>query len=143
MSVTLDVNILVHANRPEDPLNPAAAQLVQRLAAGPEIVYVFWPTAMGFLRIITSPRIFPQPMSGADALSFLTDLLGRPHVLSGSERDGFLELYADTAGPGANGNIVPDAHVATLMRQHDVATIYTRDRDFRRFDGITAVDPFS
>jgi predicted nucleic acid-binding protein len=29
------------------------------------------------------------------------------------------------------------------MRQHGVGTIYTRDRDFRRFDGITAEDPFS
>jgi len=29
------------------------------------------------------------------------------------------------------------------MRQHGVRTIYTRDRDFRRFDGIVAVDPFA
>jgi hypothetical protein len=29
------------------------------------------------------------------------------------------------------------------MRQHGVSTIYTRDRDFRRFDGIRAEDPFS
>jgi predicted nucleic acid-binding protein len=27
------------------------------------------------------------------------------------------------------------------MRQHGVATIYTRDRDFRRFDGIAAENP--
>ena len=39
-------------------------------------------------------------------------------------------------------NDVPDGHLATLMRQHGVATIYTRDRDFRRFDGIAAEDPF-
>jgi predicted nucleic acid-binding protein len=28
------------------------------------------------------------------------------------------------------------------MRQHGVRTIYTRDRDFRRFDGIAAENPF-
>jgi predicted nucleic acid-binding protein len=28
------------------------------------------------------------------------------------------------------------------MRRHGVRTIYTRDRDFRRFDGIAAEDPF-
>ena len=27
------------------------------------------------------------------------------------------------------------------MREHGVATIYTRDRGFRRFDGITVRDP--
>jgi predicted nucleic acid-binding protein len=28
------------------------------------------------------------------------------------------------------------------MRQHGVRLIYTRDRDFRRFDSIEARDPF-
>lgn len=32
------------------------------------------------------------------------------------------------------------AHIAALMRQHGVSTIYTRDRDFRRFDGIKVED---
>jgi predicted nucleic acid-binding protein len=29
------------------------------------------------------------------------------------------------------------------MRYHGVATIYTRDRDFRHFDRIRVVDPFA
>jgi len=29
------------------------------------------------------------------------------------------------------------------MCHHGVATIYTRDRDFRRFDGIHVQDPFA
>ena len=37
---------------------------------------------------------------------------------------------------------VTDGHLVSLMRQHGVGTIYTRDRDFRRFDGIRAEDPF-
>ena len=41
-----------------------------------------------------------------------------------------------TAPVDARGRLVPDAHLATLMRQHDVGVIYTRDRGFRRFDGI-------
>jgi predicted nucleic acid-binding protein len=38
---------------------------------------------------------------------------------------------------------VTDAHIAALMRRHGVRVIYTRDRDFRRFDGIEPVDPFA
>lgn len=45
--------------------------------------------------------------------------------------------------PERAGNAVPDAHLAALMRQHGVATIYTRDRDFRRFEGIRVEDPLS
>lgn len=29
------------------------------------------------------------------------------------------------------------------MRSHGVSAIYTRDRDFRRYDGITVRDPFA
>jgi uncharacterized protein len=32
--------------------------------------------------------------------------------------------------------------LAALMRQHGVRLIYTRDRDFRRFEGIDVRDPF-
>lgn len=28
------------------------------------------------------------------------------------------------------------------MREHGVSKIWTRDRDFRKFDGIEAIDPF-
>lgn len=44
---------------------------------------------------------------------------------------------------GARGNLVTDAHLVTLMRRYGVRTILTRDRDFRRFDGIRALDPFA
>jgi len=33
------------------------------------------------------------------------------------------------------------AHLAALMRQHGVGVIWTADRDFRRFAGVTARDP--
>jgi predicted nucleic acid-binding protein len=36
-----------------------------------------------------------------------------------------------------------ERHAATLMRQHGVAVIYSRDRDLRRYEGITVRDPFA
>ena len=55
MSVTVDANILVYASNEADPVNGRALELVERLARGPEIVYLFWPTIMGYLRIVTHP----------------------------------------------------------------------------------------
>ena len=40
------------------------------------------------------------------------------------------------------GNAVPDAHVAALLRQHGVSTLYTNDTDFKRFDFLRVVNPF-
>ena len=58
------------------------------------------------------------------------------------EGEGFWGIFQTTAGQRVRGNAVPDAHIAALMRQHGVTTIYTRDRDYRRFDGIRVRDPF-
>jgi predicted nucleic acid-binding protein len=70
-------------------------------------------------------------------------LLDRPHIRAPGEADGFWSLYRVAAGDRARGSEVPDGHLAALMRQHGVRLIYTRDRDFRRFDGIDAQDPFA
>jgi len=41
------------------------------------------------------------------------------------------------------GNHVPDAHLATILRQNGVRTIYTADADFRKFPFLEVVDPFA
>jgi hypothetical protein len=43
----------------------------------------------------------------------------------------------------ARGNLVSDAHLVALMVQNGVGTIWTHDRDYRRFSGIEARDPFA
>lgn len=83
----------------------------------------------------------PQPLTPIEAEGNVTHLLALPHVRAPGEADGFWALYRDTAGKGTRGNDVPDAHLAALMRQHGVAIVYTRDRGFRRFDGIEVRDP--
>ena len=136
MSVTLDINVLVHASNEADPGHATARALLERLAAGPELVYLFWPTVMGYLRIVTHPGILPRPLAPAEAIANVRDLLSRAHVRTSGEADGFWDLYLSTGGPRVRGNDVPDAHLVTLMRQHGVRVLYSRDRDFRCYDGI-------
>lgn len=143
MTVTVDANILIYASNGDDPLHDRAQAVVERLAQGPELVCLFWPTIMGYLRIMTHPAILPRPRSFADAVANITALLARPHVRTPGEDDGFWDLFRATAGDHARGNDVPDAHLAALMRQHGVRTVYTRDRGFRRFLEIVARDPFA
>lgn len=143
MSATVDANVLVYASNEAAPLHARARELVEQLAAGPDLVYLFWPTVMGYLRIVTHPGILPRPLAPPEATTNIAALLERPHVLTPGEADGFWGLYRATAAEHARGNDVPDAHLATLMRQHGVSLIYTRDRGFRRFRGIQARDPFT
>lgn len=142
MSATVDVNVLVYASNEADPAHDPARRLVERLAAGPDLVYLFWPTLLGYVRIVTHPAILPRPLWPATALANVASLLSLAHVRAPGEADGFLAAYQATADDQTRGNAVPDAHLAALMRQHGVTTIYTRDRDFLRFDGIRTLDPF-
>lgn len=142
MSAAIDTNLLLYASNSSSESFGVAHALIERLARGPELLYVFWPVAMGFLRLSTNPAVTDEPLSPAEALASLRDLIERNHVRTPGESVGFLGIYRETASPGTRGKDVTDAHIAALMRQHGVGTIYTRDRDFRRFDGIRIEDPF-
>jgi toxin-antitoxin system PIN domain toxin len=142
VSVTVDANVLIYASNEAEPVHAQARALVERLATGPDIVYLFWPTIMGYLRIVTHPSVLPRPLSPRDAIANIDALRAAPHVRTPGEDDGFWDIYLATRSDTERGNAVPDGHLAALMRQHGVGTIYTRDRDFRRFDGIAAEDPF-
>jgi toxin-antitoxin system PIN domain toxin len=141
VSVTVDANILVYASNTDDPAFHAARDLIERLAAGPDLMYLFWPVIMGYLRIVTHPRILPRPLSLHEAADNLSDLLQRPHVRTGAEGDRFWDIFLATVGRHERGNGIPDAHLVSLMRQYGVTTIYTRDRNFRKYEGITVRDP--
>ncbi len=143
MSITVDTNILVYATDAGSDVGEAARELIERLARGPDLFYVFWPALMGFIRVATHPAINERPLTPAEAVASVAALLARPHVRAPGEGAGFLQVYDATAPHMTRGRQVPDAHIAALMRQHGVATIYTRDTDFRRFDGIRAKDPFA
>jgi toxin-antitoxin system PIN domain toxin len=142
LSATLDTNVLVYASNERDPVHHQAKKLLERLATGPDLLYLFWPTLLGYVRVVTHPGILPRPLGPGVAVENVSALLRLPHVRTPGESDGFWNLYRATAGDRLRGNDVPDGHVATLMRQHGVRVIYTRDRGFRRFEGIQAQDPF-
>lgn len=144
MSVTVDANILLYASDEQSPRHDAAAALLAQLAAGPGLVYLFWPVAMAYLRIATHPNIFDQPLDPAEARQNLSQFIGRAHVRCPGEAEGFWQAYQDLVGADTiRGNLVTDSHIAALMSQHGVTTIFTADRDFRRFTGITSRDPFA
>jgi uncharacterized protein len=144
VSVTLDANVLLYASDASSAVHERARALVERVAEGPEIAYLFWPTIMAYLRIATHPAVFARPLTIVEAIGNIEQLLARPHVRTTGETDTFwraLREVVDDARP--SGNLVPDAHVVALMLENDVRTIWTRDRDYRRFPRIEVRDPFA
>ncbi len=143
MSLTLDANVLLYASDEASPRYPAARRVLDTIAAGPELAYLFWPTIMAYLRIATHPAIFERPLPAGVAIANVEALLSRPHVRAPGEQPEFWPRYRSVAADAApTGNLVPDTHLVALMLQNEVRTIWTHDRDFRRFSGIEVRDPF-
>ena len=144
MSLTLDANVLLYASDASSPRQAAARGLLETIAAGPELTYLFWPTIMAYLRIATHPAVFSRPLPASDAIANIESLLDRPHVRAPGEQPEFWPRYRAVAADAApTGNLVSDAHLVALMLQNEVRTIWTHDRDFRRFKGIEVRDPFA
>jgi len=144
VSFSLDVNILLYASDQASPHYITASRFLAECAFGSELCYLAWPTLMSYLRITTHSRIFAQPLSPSEALKNLLGLLGLPHVRTLSEGPDFLNVYQEvTKNIPVRGNLVPDAHLAALLRQHDIPTLYSADTDFRKFSGLTVRNPLS
>ena len=142
MSYTVDVDVLLYASDRESPFHDAAAAFLRERADDPDIFCLTWPVIMGYLRLVTHPRLFERPLAPRAALGNVAALMGLPRCRVVSEPDQFLEVYRDVAVEvAARGNLVPDAHVAALARAHGIRTIYTHDRDFRKFPFLHVVDP--
>lgn len=142
MSVALDANVLLYASDESSPFHRRARDLLQELADGPELVYLFWPVVMAYLRVATHPGVFDAPLSPEAAFENVANLLQRPHVQTAGEQPRFWERFLTVAGEAAiRGNLVADAHLVSLMQENGVKTIWTHDRDFRRFPGIEVRDP--
>ena len=143
MSFSCDVNVLLYASDQGSPVQEAARRFLEEAAAGGDLMCLGWPTIMSYLRIATHPGIFSAPLSPAEALANVEALAGLPHVRLLAEEEGFLEIYREVAGGlPVRGNLVPDAHLVALLRQHGVRTLYTRDADFRKFAFLDVRDPF-
>jgi toxin-antitoxin system PIN domain toxin len=144
VSFTIDANLLLYASDRGSAVHARALELVDEIALGPEIVHLFWPTVMAYLRIATHPAIFGAPLSQADAVANIQALLDLPHVQASGAGEAFWHRYLEVASDvSPTGNLVPDAQLVALMLENGVRTIWTRDRDFRKFRGVTVRDPFS
>ena len=117
-------------------------KFIRKCAAGPEVFCIAWLTAMSYLRLATHPSIFAQPLSPDEAAANVQALLTVPHCRALGEDDGFWSAYQQVVqGLAVRGNLVPDAHLAAVLRQHGVVKLYTHDKDFRKFDFLQVIDP--
>jgi toxin-antitoxin system PIN domain toxin len=146
MSVAVDANVLVYASDESSAFHAKALDLVEGLARGTELLYLFWPVVLGYLiwGVVTRPAIFHRPLSVKARTGNIDALSARPQTRSPGEGETFWPVHgATTAHLVVRGDLVPDAHHVALMRENGVGTLWTHHRDLRQFEGSRVRDPFA
>ncbi len=140
--IAVDTNILVYAHREESEWFEIANDLLARLAEGRAAWAIPWPCIHEFLAIVTHPKIFAPPTPFVSAIDQVEAWLESPSLVTLSESENhWSELRAMLESGKIVGPQVHDARIAALCSQHGVRELWSADRDFGRFAGLSVVNP--
>jgi len=102
-----------------------------------------WECLLGFMRVVTNPRIYERPAPVNLAWGQVEHWLSARNAwvpLPGNRHQEILGRLLIRLGGGAK--LIPDAHLAALAIEHGLDLCST-DGDFARFDGLRWVNPLS
>jgi uncharacterized protein len=139
--IIVDANLLIYAYNNADSHHDSSRRWLESALQGTEPVGLAWLVVLAFLRIVTSSRSMPLPVSWTHACGFVDEWLEQPmvEIVQPTPRHWTLLREFIQAGQ-APGNLTGDAHLAALAIEHG-ATLYTTDQDFSRFAGLKFVNP--
>jgi hypothetical protein len=139
--ILVDANLLIYAIDRDAPNHPAARRWLEETLSGTAPVGFAWLVILAFLRVTTHPRIMRRPLTPDEALRYVDEWLGQPCIAPvGPGEKHWPILRSLLSATGTAGNLTSDAHLAALALEHGYA-IYSADNDFKRFSGLSHVNP--
>ena len=139
--ILVDANILIYAvNRDAGQHRKARNWLEQALSGSTEIGFA-WIVILAFIRVTTRAGIMARPLHFTHALSYVDGWLSQSNAILVSPGERHWPIFRNLLSvTGSAGNLTSDVHLAALAVEYG-AEIYSADYDFRRFTGITHINP--
>lgn len=142
--IAIDTNILVYAHRRDSAFHAPAARAVRRLAEGRAPWMLPWVCVHEFLAIATHPRIYSPASTMEQATAQVEAWMESPSVVLEGESAGHWGVLRDCLLKGrVAGPMVHDGRVAAICIAHEVACLWTSERDFSRFPRLRTVNPLA
>ena len=141
--ILVDVNLLVYAWDLGSPMHETAIRWLDGKLSESTRVGLPWECLLGFMRVVTNPRIYERPATVGVAWGQAEQWLNARNVwipLPGNRHREILGRLLIRLGGGAK--LIPDAHLAALAIEHGLDLCST-DGDFARFEGLRWVNPLS
>ncbi len=141
--ILIDANLLVYAHVRAFAQHERARDWLDAHLSGGAPVGLPWPSLLGFLRIVTNPRVFERPEPMATAWNQVVAWLGAEAAWIPQPTDRHRDVLATLLeGSGIQANLVPDAHLAALAIEHGLLLCST-DGDFGRFPDLRWQNPLA
>jgi toxin-antitoxin system PIN domain toxin len=134
--ILTDVNVLVYAHREDAPDHARYHDWLVATLESPAAYGISELVLSGFLRIVTSPRIFLRPSPLEAAFQFVHEVRDRPNCVLVAPGERHWTIFEQLCREcRAKGNLIPDAYHAALAIESGSEWI-TTDRDYARFGGL-------
>ncbi len=136
-----DINLLVYAHNIRARHHEEACAWWNKCLSENTGIALAWVVILGFIRITTHPKIFPNPLTPEGALDRVEEWLSLPHVhLVQPGESHFRQLQKLLTAAGTAGNLTTDAHLAAIAIERGLI-LHTSDADFSRFPGLKWQNP--
>jgi toxin-antitoxin system PIN domain toxin len=100
-----------------------------------------WESTLGFLLVVTNPRIYQRPETIARAWGQVEEWLTCGNVwIPRASDEHEVVLGGLLRHLGGGSTLIPDAHLAVLAIEHGL-TLCSSDGDFARFPGLRWLNP--
>jgi hypothetical protein len=137
----VDANILLYAYDSDSHHHAVCRSWLEAAFNSEESVALPWQTLLAFVRICTNPRATKRPLQSSEACDIVSTWLDQPNVSVVESGERFWSILTDQLLEAqVTGPLVTDAALAALALEHG-AILCSVDKDFRRFRGLTLIDP--
>jgi toxin-antitoxin system PIN domain toxin len=134
--ILVDVNVLVYAHRPDAADHAKYREWLEETLNSDSMCGLSDIALAGVVRVLTHPRIFPDPTPLDIALEYVNQLREDFGCVLVSPGERHWEIFSRLCKvAGAKGNVVSDAFFAALAMESGAEWI-TADRDYARFPGL-------
>ena len=139
----VDLNILLYAVNRKAPRHGIVRSWWEAALSDDEPVALAWIVLLGFLRLATNARVFPEPLTPEQAMDRVEAWVTHPKTrLVEETEEHWRILRRFLTETGTAGNLTTDAHLAALAISHG-ATLVSCDADFGRFRHLRWENPVS
>lgn len=140
--ILVDTNLLVYAVDSSSPAHDRARAWLEHQLNGPTGVGLPWQALHGFARLISNPRVCPNPMSTHQAWAHVEEWLGLDATFTPEPTQRHREILAGLMPVVTRAELIPDAHLAALAMEYGLVLCST-DSDFERFPGLAWKNPLA